>query len=330
MNAKIFSEWLGHQGHAVCRTASSCWAEVGPRIYQAFPYHWVISPPEAELRRFLIERRAIGLRYSTPLDAALGAVSYHVVYTHREYPLAGLPKKARHDVQRGMKSASIEPVSFSRLADEGWQLRQDTLQRQGRLKAENQEGWQRLCQSAEDLEGFETWAAMVNGELAASLIAFTNEDCCSILYQQSRTYFLPLGVNNALAFVFTNEVLQRPGSRWIFYGLHSLDAPPSVDEFKFRMGYTARPVRQRVVFHPALRPLFNPASHALLSKLLRFRPGNPTLAKAEGMLRFYLRGRLPLERQTWPAALAPRPGQPDGMLAQEAPVQGQPLPHKTV
>jgi hypothetical protein len=203
-----------------------------------------------------------------------------------------------------MEAASIEPISFDRLGSEGWFLRADTLQRQGRMGAETSSEWQKLCRSAKGLQGFEAWGAIVKGRLAASLIAFTSEDCCSILYQQSRTEYLPLGINNALTFVFTNEILKRPGPPCIFYGLHSLDAPPSVDQFKFRMGYTAKPVKQRVVFHPSLRPLINCATYAVIRAGLRIQPGNTTLSKAEGMLRFYLQGRLPVSKQTLPPALA--------------------------
>jgi hypothetical protein len=278
--------------------------ETGPRIFQAFPYHQVIVPSRDELDLLLYRHSAIGLRYSTPWNAPYGVASYHVTFTGRQYPLAFLHKKARHDVRRGIEAASIEPISFDRLASEGWSLRTSTLQRQGRKGAETREEWQKLCQSAKGLQGFEAWAAIVNGHLAASLIAFTSGDCCSILYQQSRTEYLPLGINNALTFVFTNEILKRPGQPYIFYGLHSLDAPPSVDQFKFRMGYTARPVKQRVLFHPSLRPLINCATHAVLRASLLIQPGNPTLSKAEGMLRFYLQGRLPVSQQTLPPPLA--------------------------
>ncbi len=89
----------------------------------------------------------------------------------------------------------------------------------------------------------------------------------------------------------------------ILYGLHSLDAPSSVDEFKFRMGYTPQPVRQRVVFHPWLRPLINRATLATLNRLNRSFPGHATLAKAEGMVRFYLEGLKPLQDQQWPTCL---------------------------
>ena len=44
-------------------------------------------------------------------------------------------------------------------------------------------------------------------------------------------------------------------------------------------------------------------SHAVVRKLLKLTPGNPTLAKAEGMMRFYLEGLRPLEDQNCPEIL---------------------------
>ncbi len=303
MNPDIFAEWLRRQGHRVLRTESSYWYDQGPRVYQAFPYHWLIAPGEAELAELWRGLGAIGLRYSTPLESQAGAASYHVVYEGSQYPLSILPKKARYDVRKGLAAFRIAPLPFAELAVQGWAVRRETLERQGRTQAEDSAWWQTLCQSAADLPGFEAWGAWSGDTLAAALIAFTCEDCCSILHQGSRSAYLSQGVNNALTFAFTQAALGRPSVRRLFYGLHSLDAPPSVDEFKFRMGYTAKPVRQRVVFHPWLRPLFNPLSHAALRGLRRLRPGSPALAKAEGMLRFYLQGRLPLERQEAPPPL---------------------------
>jgi hypothetical protein len=304
MSSEIFAEWLQRLGRRVIRTESTYWVECGLRVFQAFPYHHVIVPSRDEIEFLLTSLPAIGLRYSTPWNAPYGLASYHVTFTRRQFPLGFLSKKARHDVRRGIEASSIEPISFDRLASEGWALRASTLQRQRRTRAETRAEWQRICQSAKDLQGFETWGAIVKGHLAAALIAFTDGDCCSILYQQSRTEYLPLGINNALTFVFTNEALKHPDHPYIFYGLHSLDAPSSVDQFKFRMGYTARPVKQRVVFHPSLSPLINCATHALLQASLHVQPGNPTLSKAEGMLRFYLQGRLPVSQQNLPPPLA--------------------------
>lgn len=304
MTPEILAEWLRRQGHKVIKTHSSYWVEAGPRVFQAFPYHWVISPGEEEIEKLMFEQKAAALRYSTPHASRVGAPSYHVILEREAYFQKDLPKKARHDVKKGLSVSSMEQISLHRLAEEGWHLRRDTLTRQGRLHAETEKDWQRLCASAEGLNGFEAWGALVRGKLVAALLAFLCEDHYCILYHQSLTEYLPLGVNNALAYAVTSGVIARLGNKArIFYGLHSLDAPPSVDEFKFRMGYSAKPVRQRVVFHPWLRPLMNDASHALLRAGLRLRPRHPTLSKAEGMLRFYLQGKLPLLEQPLPPPL---------------------------
>jgi hypothetical protein len=82
------------------------------------------------------------------------------------------------------------------------------------------------------------------------------------------------------------------------------DAPASVAARKFRIGYTARPVRQRVVFHPWLEPVFLRIGYPLVRYLRQRKPENPKLAKAEGLFRFALEGKRPLTDQLGPEALA--------------------------
>jgi hypothetical protein len=303
MNPDIFSEWLRRQGQQVFRTPSSYWHSQGPRVYQAFPYHWVIQPDEDELTGFLTRNRALGLRYSTSLDAPQGCISYHAVYEKLTYGFETLGKWARKNVRRGLKNCEVQPISFPRLSAEGWPLQRDTLNRQGRHLPLPRETWQGLCLAAGELPGFEAWGALVQGRLAASVITFQMQDCTYLLYQQCLKEYLPAHVNNALSFSVTMTMVQRPDIHSILYGLHSLDAPGSVDEFKFRMGYTPKPVRQRVVFHPWLSPMFTPVTRAVVAGLHRARPGSPFLAKTEGMIRFYLEGQRPLALQSWPACL---------------------------
>jgi hypothetical protein len=286
------------------RTASSFWYEASPRVYQAFPYHWVIEPQEKELRRLLVKNNAIALRYSAPLTATRGKVSYHVVCEDPTYDLPSRPRQARQNVRKGLKYASIEPIPISRLATEGWSLRQETLAHQGRAGAESEAWWCRLCLSAEGLPGFEAWGAIHNGQLVASFLAFTCGSCYILPYAQSATSHMKYRVNNAVFYAVTHEALTHSGIKEVFLGLHSLDAPASVDEFKFRMGYTPRPVRQRVVFHPCLALLFNRLSHAVIKRRLDRRPESPTLAKVEGMVRFYLEGKRPPIAHEWPECLA--------------------------
>jgi len=299
----IYAQWLQGQGHHIIRTESSYWHSQGPRVYQAFPYHWVIQPSEDELLQLLHRNQIIGLRYSTTVETPLGCIGYHAIYEKPSYTLDNLSKWARKNVRRGLKNCRVESISFERLTREGWVLQKDTLDRQGRHGAVTEEKWQQICLGAGALPGFEAWGALVEGHLAASVVTLPVDDCCYMLYQQSHRDYLQQHVNNALSFIVTQTMINRPAIRSVFYALHSLDAPPNVDQFKFRMGYRAKPVRQRVLFHPWLSPMFNPASHAVVRQLRRWRPNNPTLAKTEGMLRFYLEGKRPLDEQHWPECL---------------------------
>ena len=160
MNADIFAEWLRRQGHRVVRTPSSYWYEAGPRVFQALPYHWLIQPLTEELRALTLGRGIAALRYSTPLNAPQGMVSYHVVLRGR-YNLETLHAQARNGVRRGLCRFQVERIAFERLAGEGWSLQASTLERQGRNRSMNQAEWQRICRAAHDLPGFEAWGCDV-------------------------------------------------------------------------------------------------------------------------------------------------------------------------
>jgi hypothetical protein len=303
MNADIFAEWLRRQGHRVVRTPSSYWYDAGPRVFQAFPYHWLIEPSNREVRNLMLRRGIAALRYSTPLTASSGAVSYHVVL-RSPYNLEMLRAQARNGVRRGLSRFQVERIAFERLADEGWSLQADTLERQGRTKSMRQEEWQRICRAADGLPGFEAWGAICDGDLAAALLTARIDDTWCVPYALSHSRFLREHVNNALFYSVSCDLLARADVREIFFTLQSLDAPESVDDFKFRMGLMAEPVCQQVLFHPCLRPLARRKAHALVLRWLARDPGNPLLAKAEGMLRFHLEGRRPQAVQDWPACLA--------------------------
>ncbi len=304
MNAEIFAEWMRRQGHQVFRTASSYWYSAGPHVLQAFPYHWLINPSEEEISGLLMRHKIVSVRYSTLLNSQIGKVSYHIIL-HNPYNMDNLKAQARNGVNRGLKHCRIEQISFERLATEGWVLQRDTLDRQNRLRSMTQAEWERICRSAADLPGFEAWAAVSDHELAAALIVCQIDNTWSVPYALSHRRFLNDHVNNALFYSTSCNLLARDGVEGIFFTVQSLDAPPTVDDFKLRMGLTPRPVRQRVDFHPWLRPLATTTTHKLFTSLLQQDSGNPTLAKTEGMLRFYLDGKQPLTHQHWPECLMP-------------------------
>ncbi len=299
MNIATVKEWLTRQDHQVIQSPSSFWYDAGPRVFQAFPYHWVIRPSEQELQNLMLQYGILALRYSTPLDSPEGMVSYHVVL-RQPYSFDMLTHQARNGVKRGMKFFKIEQISFDRLADEGWNLQSDTLDRQCRSDSMSQADWQRICLAAKNLPGFEAWAATVDGELAAALYTHRIDDTWYVPYAMSHRKYLPLHVNNALFYSVCFDLLYREGIKGMFLSLHSLDAPESVNEFKFRMNFSAIPVRQRVVFHPALAPFTNRYTHTVFAYLMKRHPKSCFLSKAEGMLRFHVHGKLPAAAQNWP------------------------------
>lgn len=304
MTPETFAEWLRRLGHRVIRTRSSYWFDAGPRVYQAFPYHWVVRPEEEELLELLNSENAIGLRYSTPMDAPIGACSYHIVFEQASYGLPEVEASVRGQVRKGLGACQIGPIPLERFAREGWALQQDTQGRQGRRSRHGSARWTRMVEAAADLEGFAVWGAEVEGRLAASIMYLQMDDTINLLYQQSLREYLPLRVNSALAFELTRAQVARPEIRLIHYGLHSLDAPATIDQFKLRLGYKAKPVLQRVMFHPRLAPLLGPGAAGLLDRLAVRLPGFDVIRKSEGLLRFYLNGKLPLERQVFPVNLA--------------------------
>ena len=285
------------------RSASSYWYNSWPRVLQAFPYHWIIQPSEEEIKQVFRDTHAIALRYSTPVDAPHGRISYHVLCEDEDFDITSMRHKARLDVKHGLEYACIERIPFERLAGEGWQLRQETMARQGRDGAENGKWWRSLCLSAEGLPGVEAWGAFHENQLVASILGMRCDDTYCFLYAQSASAHLKFKVNNAIFFAVTRQALHQDNISCAFFGLHSLDAPSSVDDFKFRMEFKPKPVRQRVVFNPLIEPFINPLTHRMIDGLHRRRPGNYFLSKTEGMLRFYLQGSQSLCNQEWPECL---------------------------
>ncbi|MDA8306129.1 MAG: hypothetical protein M0Z81_04790 [Deltaproteobacteria bacterium] len=291
MNAEVFADWLAIQGHRVIKTANSYWFDQGPRAFQAFPYHHLIHPGERELKDLLLKEKAVCIRFSAPIDSGLGALSYHMTYESPDYDLRMLDRRSRQNIRKGLSNCCIEPISLERLSAEGFALEVDTLQRQARNLNISRNGWRKKFLSAVKLPGFEAWGALVNGHLGASLFTFQMDDWCYMLHAQCDRQYLPLRINNALSYVVTKTMMERNTVNSVFYSLHSLDASSSVDQFKLRMGYTAKPVLQCVSFHPCLSIFLNSFTHYILSRLVRKYPGRDLLSKSEGLLRFYLKGK---------------------------------------
>jgi len=122
------------------------------------------------------------LRFSTAADGSVGYPSYHVVFEQPEYGFDALGKWARQNVRKGLKHHGVEPISFARLADEGWELHNDTLDRQQRHALIPREQWRRLWLATADLPGFEVWGAFTGGRLGATVVSALVDDYYCLLF----------------------------------------------------------------------------------------------------------------------------------------------------
>ena len=293
MNPDTYAQWLRGQGHAVVRTSSCYWHSEGLGVYQAFPYHWEVQPSEQELSQLFSQHRAVALRYCMPPESPQGCPSYSIVFEGKDYDIEKLGHRTRKNVRRGLRNCTVEQISFQRLVDDGWEVRQDTLGRQGRHGNATHESWRKRYLSAADLPGFQAWGALVQDRIVGYVVTFQMDDCMCILEHQSHRDFLELNVNNALVFVVSENAVAREEVKVLFYGLESLDAPAHLAEFKYHMGYTAKLVKQRVVFHPRVAVFANRFSYSVVSRIAKWTPANRFFGKAKGMLRFCLAEQLP-------------------------------------
>ncbi len=287
MNPQNYAIFLKRQGHRVFQTESCYWYNAQPGFYFYFPYHRLINPSEQELKKILWGAPCIGMRFFTPVEST-GKNSYLLVCSDKNYDLHSVDGKSRSQTRRGLENFEIKQFSFKDLASWGNGLNFDTLTRQGRdPRALSESYWKKYCDATEGLDGFEAWGAFAGGKLASYLVGFQMEDHFTILYQNSATDQLPLNPNNALIFSVTKQKLSVPEISTVSYGPESLDAPESLDTFKFRMGYQKRPMKQRVVFNPLVRPFIGSSLHRFMQRLAQARSQSDTFRKMEGIIRFY-------------------------------------------
>jgi hypothetical protein len=264
MNVEVYSDFLRAIGHTVIQTDSASWFDAYPRGFLAFPYHVSIDPTEAELRELF--RIAVMLRF---VSKSTGVNSHYVACDQKPYTLRSLTSKARNQTRRGLDNWHVERVGCDWVAAHGKHLNADTLMRQGRRQSDfDQSYWQRFCGAAATRPGFEGWAAIANGKVGAVAITFVMGDVTHILLQRSARSELGTYPNNALSFRLTEQLLERPSVRIVFYGLRPLAAASSLDHFKLGMGYSEFPVLETFSARPLLRPLI-PAARFFISHLAR-------------------------------------------------------------
>jgi hypothetical protein len=281
MTAGEFADFWRVQGYRVIETKSCYWYNPSPLVFVSVPYHRGITPLWGELGHVLLSGPAVAIRFH---DSAEGPGGLFVC-SDRNRDLSCLHKKARNQTHRGLENCRIEQLDFAYLAKYGPALNAQTFQRQGRDRQTiTSAQWQRYCRAASRIPDFEAWGAFANGHLAAFLVAGLVEDHFSILHQSSSTGDLQYYPNNALTFTVARLKLSCPAVGCVSYGLKSLDDTVGLDQFKLKMGFKLRPLREHVVLNPLLKPFFSFGGRRIVQWMSRKHPETDLWRKAAGVL----------------------------------------------
>ena len=294
MDSASYAEFLRAIGHDVVPTASAFWYDASRFFYLSAPPHRVYNPTADELRVVMRQRRCLGVRFAAPLQGR-GKLSYQIVCDTRSYGLEARSANVRSKVRRGLKRCTVSPVPCEVVATAGRRAHADTLARQGRQGVLADKSWERFWAAAAVTPGVEVWGAWSAADvLAAFLVTVTFDDSVEFLLARSCSDELQAYPNNALLFHVTEEMLVRRRMPEITFGLESLEPVGPLDQFKFSMGFSARPLRQRIVFHPLLRALLRQAPLRALFRRWSERRGAEAVfwRKAAGVLRFAEEGGL--------------------------------------
>lgn len=286
MKSETLAEFYKLQGHKIYKSESSTWYDAQPGFYFNIPYHRLITPNKEELNKILWDIPCIALRYFTTVDC-VGKSSYMIVCSDKNYDITSVDAKyARRQTRRGLENFQIRQLEFTDLVAHN-RLNIDTLIRQGRKPSVWTEArWNRYCMSASGLYGMEAWGAYNGINLAAFIIAYQMDDYFEILHHSSATEYLHLYPNNALVYSVTKQKLSSNEVNHVSYGPQSLDAPDSLETFKFRMGYEKLPMKQGIIFHPLVSPFINNISYQLILRISA-RSKADFWRKLEGVFRFY-------------------------------------------
>jgi len=246
-----FAEFFLRQGQKVIETRTCFWYSHRPFLYMSLPYYRALSPSQGELARVIFGGPAAALRFP-----AVGQTQRHIgilVCSDRNYDLASLHPKSRASTRQGLTNCKVERFDFSYLARHGHQLNEETFRRQGRdVQTITEAQWQRLCQVAGQITGFEVWGAFVGGNLAAFSILAQVGNWVLFQHGSSATAYLKENPNNALTFAVTKSKLADPGVSCLCYGAES-PVTPQLDAYKLRMGYRRHALPERFVYNPLLQ-----------------------------------------------------------------------------
>jgi hypothetical protein len=249
------------------------------------PKFHLASPSSQEVRQVLWRGRAAIASYLLEPDKYHPANACLYLCTDQTYALEKLPSPVRRNLRRGLRELSIAPLTSEQLLAHGFPAFSDTRRRNG-LNDGIMEEFQRRFTGLAKLPGVVYLGAWKDKQLAA-FADITEVDDWAEFSCFSMDALLQYRPNDALVYSILSRYLVERKYRLVTYGLSSVQnesGATGLHRFKLKLGFQAHLVHRAFVPHPLLRPFINPLTLWGVSTMLRFKPGDRRLRKAQGVL----------------------------------------------
>ena len=266
----LLSDFCTARGDKFFLANGMFWLSRGIRFFSPWPSYKPISLSSAD-RAYLWRQGALFAHYVC-LDDHPFFPGYDLIVDNKNYDFGAiLSPKRRHNVRWALKHCSVERISFDSLLLAGRPLIEDTHNRQGRNFNESVlEMWKNYFKLAQSNPLFEAWGAFVSNRLAACCINLVVGDCVNIEMTFSRTDLLKYHPVDALAFVSTQNSIERNSINRVSYCRRPITGEvEGLVNFKVSMGFRKVSLRERVEINPLVKGLFSPPLYQLTGLLTK-------------------------------------------------------------
>jgi hypothetical protein len=268
-------------------------AEIG--AVERYPVFRADVPAAEEIRRLFWKHWFGVVTYLLVPDESHPPNAWLYVCEDKSYQLEKLGTQARRNVRRALRRFRIERLEPESLREKGEHAYCETRARVG-LADGTPQAFQRLCQSIPRNPANRILGAWAGEDLAAFLLATCVEDWISFSAYAANEH-LNSCPNEGLIYHLLQQFLAQGDGRVVSYGLSSIQEADNImtlDYFKKKVGFEARPIHRAFLFHPLLRPLVNPLTYWVLRRLVRRWPRSRLLRKGLGLAAVGLRYHAPL------------------------------------
>ncbi len=277
--------WNRHGLKAYLGTGRAFWvASEGVGLARC-PENCFDVPSGRETRSLLWRSRCVVASYVRLPDEAHPANAFLYVCASRDYNLERLAPRARRDARRALRAFRFEFLDPAALLANGARPYGDTRARAG-LSDGSPEAFQGYTAFQSSLPGYRFVGAWSGSQLAAYMWIQMIDDWTAIGSYSSNEH-LRSCPNDGLVNFALDYFRTQSCCREVIYGLSSIqetERTSTLDDFKKKVGFEARPVYRAFVFHPLVRPLVNPLTNWIVHGLLKLSPQNRRLRKAAGLL----------------------------------------------